>query len=108
MCPWPLAWRCMSWSAAVFQTAQTPTFCRKLANGRGNKHNTFLVSVAILTLSALGVSNQSSSEGQMSDRIKFRCDCGKKLNADAAAAGKRCKCTGCGQVVRIPVQPFGP
>jgi hypothetical protein len=39
----------------------------------------------------------------MSDRIKFRCDCGKKLNAPTAAAGKRCKCTGCGREMRIPL-----
>ncbi len=38
----------------------------------------------------------------MSEKIKFRCACGKKLNAPAALAGKRAKCTGCGQVVEIP------
>jgi ribosomal protein L32 len=45
----------------------------------------------------------------MSDRIKFRCDCGKKLNAPTVSAGKRCKCTGCGREMRIPLpaQPRG-
>lgn len=35
-------------------------------------------------------------------KIKFRCACGKSLPADEAAAGKKAKCSGCGQIVTIP------
>lgn len=38
----------------------------------------------------------------MAEKIKFTCTCGKKLVADAAAAGKKARCTGCLRVVQIP------
>lgn len=38
----------------------------------------------------------------MSDKIKFKCVCGKVLAADAKFAGKKAKCGGCGQAVVIP------
>ena len=34
--------------------------------------------------------------------IKVTCSCGKTLTAPDAAAGKRAKCPGCGQVITIP------
>jgi hypothetical protein len=38
----------------------------------------------------------------MSEKIKFKCVCGKVLAADAKFAGKKAKCGGCGQAVVIP------
>jgi phage FluMu protein Com len=36
-------------------------------------------------------------------KFKFKCQCGKILTADSAAAGKKAKCPHCGQIVQIPV-----
>ncbi len=35
-------------------------------------------------------------------KLKFKCQCGKILVADTAAAGKKAKCPQCGQIVQIP------
>jgi hypothetical protein len=39
---------------------------------------------------------------QMAVKIKFACACGKKLAADASAAGRKAKCPACGQAVQVP------
>ncbi len=36
-------------------------------------------------------------------KIRFRCRCGKLMQVESSAAGKRCQCLGCGKKVRIPV-----
>jgi len=38
----------------------------------------------------------------MAVKIKFACTCGKKLSADASAAGRKAKCPACGQAVQVP------
>lgn len=38
----------------------------------------------------------------MSDKIKFKCACGKVVAADAKFAGKKAKCGGCGTVTGLP------
>ena len=38
----------------------------------------------------------------MGDKIRFTCECGKKLVAPAAAAGKTARCIACQRVVKIP------
>jgi hypothetical protein len=38
-------------------------------------------------------------------KLKFKCQCGKILVADTAAAGKKAKCPNCGQMVQIPTTP---
>jgi DNA-directed RNA polymerase subunit M/transcription elongation factor TFIIS len=38
-------------------------------------------------------------------KFKFKCQCGKILVADSAAAGKKAKCPQCGQIVQIPAAP---
>src|SRR5262245_26636587 len=41
----------------------------------------------------------------MAVKIKFACACGKKLAADASAAGRKAKCPACGQAVQVPQSP---
>jgi hypothetical protein len=38
-------------------------------------------------------------------KFKFKCQCGKILVADSAAAGKKAKCSQCGQILRVPQPP---
>lgn len=38
----------------------------------------------------------------MAENIKFKCLCGKLLGADVKFAGKKAKCTNCGQLIIIP------
>ena len=47
----------------------------------------------------------------MADKIRFRCECGRKLGAAADIAGKKTRCPTCGKVVGIPMrstEPPGP
>ena len=38
----------------------------------------------------------------MSDKIKFRCPCGKKLSVPPERAGKKAQCPVCEKVLRAP------
>jgi hypothetical protein len=35
--------------------------------------------------------------------ITFACDCGRTINAPDTAAGKRARCPGCGDLVKVPI-----
>jgi uncharacterized paraquat-inducible protein A len=34
--------------------------------------------------------------------ITFACDCGRTINAPDTAAGKRARCPGCGDLIKVP------
>src|SRR5260221_10398011 len=42
---------------------------------------------------------------ELTMKLKFKCNCGKVLVADMAAAGKKAKCPNCGKVVQVPRPP---
>ena len=43
----------------------------------------------------------------MATKIRFQCDCGKELSAPPEWAGKKAKCSRCGNVVRVPQEANG-